>query len=126
MKPTQLKALQAKSRKLVVRVVRYIDEDNSFIVVVGSNSVSVLNRIVTVRFNRNGTIHARCTCAWAEHGGVACSHVIAALSKLAARKHRALRFWSSPEEAQRQKHTVFRLAGIQGNENIWITSRNVA
>jgi hypothetical protein len=126
MKPTQLKGLQAKSKKLVVRVVRYIEEDNSFVVVVGSSSVSVLNRIVTVRFSDDGAIHARCTCAWAEHGGVACSHVIAALSKLAAKKKRILRFWATPEEANRQKHTVFKLAGDHSNESIWITSRNIA
>src|SRR5215217_7945913 len=99
MKPRQLKLLQNKSKKLDVRVIRP-DENGVFVVVVGSRSNAVLNRIVTVKFNEDDTIVARCTCMWAQHGGMACSHVIAALSKLAERKQRMLRFWATPEEAK--------------------------
>jgi uncharacterized Zn finger protein len=126
MKPTQLKALQSKSKRLLVRVIRLTEEGDTFFVVVGSRSAATLNRVVTVQFKPDDTIIARCTCPWAEHGGVACSHVIAALSKLAARKRRALRFWATPEEAQRQKHSVFQLVGPRPDENIWITSRAAA
>jgi uncharacterized Zn finger protein len=125
MKPRQLKLLQTKSKQLDVRVIRP-DDNGLFVVVVGSRSNTVLNRIVTIKFNDDDTIVARCTCAWAQHGGMACSHVIAALSKLAARKQRALRFWSTPEEARRQKHSTFELLGGRRDDHIWITSRGAA
>src|SRR5260221_1376089 len=126
MKPKKLKALQAKSRRLLVRVVRLVEEGDTYLVVVGSRSAATLNRVVTVQFKPDGTILARCTCPWAEHGGVGCCHVIAALSRLAARKQRVLRFWATAEEAQRQKHSVFELLGPRPEEKIWITSRTAA
>jgi uncharacterized Zn finger protein len=93
--------------------------------VVNSGTNPYLSRVVTIKFGRDGTISARCTCQWAQHGGMGCTHVIAALSKLAARKKRALSFWLTPEEAQRQKQHLLRLSDGR-TENIWITSRQPA
>jgi SWIM zinc finger len=121
MKPKQIKSLQAKSKKLVARVLKSGNLHECFVVLVGSNSTSTLNFIVTVQFNTDGGVAARCTCQWAEHGGIACSHVIAALSKLASSKKRALSFWLTSEEARRQKQALFHLS--QDREYIWITSR---
>ncbi|MEP7289930.1 MAG: SWIM zinc finger family protein [Chloroflexota bacterium] len=126
MKPRQLKALQAKSKRLTAHAIQADRRENAFIVIVGSGTSSTFNHIVTVKFNKDGTIAARCTCPWAEHGGIACSHVIAALSKLAALKHRALSFWLTPEEAARQKRSVFQLTSGTAKEEVWITSREAA
>ena len=123
MRPRQLKVLQAKSKALQAQVIKPAHTTEAFVIVVGSGSMGVLNRIVTVRFLRDGTINARCTCQWAEHGGIACSHVIAALNKLAERKHRRLSYWLTPEEAYRQKKALFQLSGEHSSDAIWITSR---
>jgi hypothetical protein len=125
MKPTQIKMIQARSKRLAVRIINPQYAGDPFVMIVGSRSNSTLNHIVTVKFERGGGINARCTCPWAEHGGMACSHVIAALSRLAARKHRALSFWLTPEDARRQKQMLFRLSSGPG-ENVWITSRRPA
>ncbi len=121
MKPKQIKSLQAKSKKLVARVLQHGNLHEPYTVIVGSSSTSALNFVVTVQFRPNGSVAARCTCQWAAHGGIACSHVIAALSKLASSKHRALSFWLTPEDARRQKQALFRLT--KDRENVWITSR---
>jgi hypothetical protein len=121
MKPREIKAIQAKSQKLEARVLKRADNREPYTIIVGSSSTDTFNFIVTVKFVDNGSIHARCTCAWAEHGGIACCHVIAALSKLAALKHRTLSFWLTPEDARRQKQSLFTLRG--GKDHIWITSR---
>lgn len=120
-KPTQIKALQAKSKSLTAYVLKQQHPSDTHVVLVASSSNPALSFVVMIKFQKNGTIHARCTCEWARHGGVACSHVIAALSKLALTKKRVLSFWLTPEEAQRQKQSLFRLNA--GSENIWITSR---
>ncbi len=128
MKPKQIKALQNRSKNLVVRVIDPVKPGEPYIVIVGSGTSASFNRIVTIHFDPDGHIHARCTCKWAEHGGVGCSHVLAALNALAARKHRALSFWLTPEEAQRQKQRVFRLTDGRREdhgENLWITSRQL-
>jgi uncharacterized Zn finger protein len=111
---------------MFVRIIRPEQPGDAYVAVVGSNSSSALNRVVTIKFNRNGTIQARCTCRWAEFGGIACCHVIAALSRLAERKSRKLSFWLTPEEAHRQKQSLFRLTSGQRNDNVWITSRRAA
>jgi hypothetical protein len=85
------------------------------------------NHIVTVRFNPDGTIQARCTCPWALNRGVACSHIMAALEYLAGQKGRTLSFWATHEQALRQKHRVFYLTGpAERAEGVWITSRRAA
>ncbi len=121
MKPTEIKAIQAKSHKLEARVLKRANPNEPHIVIVGSSSTDTFNFVVSVKFHKNGNVQARCTCAWAEHGGIACCHVIAALSKLAALKNRTLSFWLTPEEARRQKQSVFTLRS--GKDHIWITSR---
>ena len=121
MKPKQIKSLQAKSKKLVARVIKQGNPHEPFAVIVGSSSTATLNFVVTVQFMPNGSVSARCTCEWAEHGGIACSHVIAALSKLASMKKRHLSFWLNAEDARRQKQALFCLR--RDREAIWITSR---
>jgi hypothetical protein len=120
-KPTQIKALQAKSKRLTAYLLKQQHPGDAHVVLVASSSNPALSFVVMIKFEENGTVHARCTCEWARHGGVACSHVICALSKLASVKKRSLSFWLTPEEAQRQKQSLFRLNA--GKEDIWITSR---
>jgi hypothetical protein len=114
--PKNIKSLQAQSRQLQARLV----DKNTLVVESVSNPQA--SHIVTVQFAPDGEIHARCTCPWALHNGIACSHVMAALDHLAALKARKLSFWSSHDEARRQKHRTFSLKGSK-NEAIWITSR---
>lgn len=124
MRPKKIKNLQTRSKKLMVRVIDPVEAHDPFIVIVGSSSNSNFNRIVTIKFEPDGRISARCTCKWAEHGGVGCSHVLAALNRLATRKKRILSFWLTVEEAQRQKQRVFQLSANGGQEKLWITSRH--
>ncbi|HRE49731.1 MAG TPA: SWIM zinc finger domain-containing protein [Aggregatilineales bacterium] len=121
MRPVNIKDLQDKSRDLGVRLFDPARPNDPYTAIVESRTSSTFNHVVTLRFNRKGDIHARCTCTWARYGGVACAHVLAALSKLAERKERTLSFWLSAEEAQRQKQRVLRLLSEEGA--IYITSR---
>ncbi len=126
MRPKRIKYLQSKSRNLPTTVIHPVEKGDPYVVVVGSNTNRYLNRIVTVKFEPDGTINARCTCQWARFGGTGCVHVIAALQKLASRKRRTLSFWLSPEEARRQKQHLNKLSGVARDEDIWITSRRPA
>lgn len=120
MKPKAIKDLQARSRKLRARV---IAPDT---LVVESYSNPQLNHVVTVEMDNEGTLHARCTCPWAQNGGFACSHVLAALRHLAETKDRRISFWLNREDAERQKQRVLRLApNGSGDEDdsVWITTR---
>lgn len=120
MKPKHIKILQEKARDMNATPL------NKTTVVVESASNPAANHIVTVEYDSDGTIHARCTCPWAINGGVACSHVIAALEALAARRGRRLSFWTDISEAQRQKKRIFYLRGTKlraEEEGVWITSR---
>jgi uncharacterized Zn finger protein len=123
MKPKRLKFLKEKGKRLSVRVIRPEHENMPYTAIVGSNSNAVFNHVVTVKFEPDGTIKARCTCPWAEHGGIACSHVMATLTTLAESKQRVLSFWPTHEDAARQKRTVFNLVSNLSSERIWITSR---
>jgi len=115
--PTNIKSLQHESRRLRVREV----DRNTFVVQSTTNPSA--NHIVTVCFGPHGeTVHARCTCAWAMHNGIACTHVMAALEHLAAYKDRTLSFWQTEADARRQKQRVFQLTN--GRDGVWITSRN--
>lgn len=121
MKPKNIKRLQRESRKLLARRV------DRHTVAVASASNPVANHIVTVHFHRDGTIHARCTCPWAQNRGIACSHVMAALEYLAERKRRTLSFWDNEHDARRQKQRVFHLYGGKNPaDGVWITSRGAA
>jgi hypothetical protein len=53
---------------------------------------------------------------------VGCTHVLAALEALAARRGRVLSFWENREAARRQKRRTFYLPG-RDDDGIWITSR---
>ena len=123
-RPVNIKDLQARSKDMGVRLFDPAWPGDPYTAIVESSSNPALNQIVTIRFGRNGRIKARCTCTWAQYGGVACAHVLAALSKLAGRKRRALSFWLTPEEAQRQKQKVLRLSSADGD--VYITSRSPA
>ncbi len=122
MRPRHLKYFQSRSKDLTARVIDPDEKGEPYVVIVTSASNRSLNRIVTVVFGRDGTVKARCTCPWACYGGIACSHVMAALRKLAARKHRRLSFWLTGEAARRQKHHLVWLRGRK-DETVWITSR---
>lgn len=58
----------------------------------------------------------RCTCPWAQHGGINCKHVLAALQARYAAQGR-LSFWGSPGAARRQHRRL--LTGDQ----LYITLR---
>ncbi len=125
MKPKNIKRLQVRARQLETHII------DSHTVVVESTTTSTASHVVTLSYDSDGTIHTRCTCPWAMNGGIACSHVIAALDALAARRGRALSFWTNRDEARRQKRRVFYLAGSRRNDNnnnsgVWITSRSAA
>ena len=119
--PKNIKNLQDASRDLMAR---YVDK-NTYVVESRTNPAA--NHIVTVTFDDEGrTVKARCTCAWANFNGIACSHVLAALEYMASQKERTLSFWNDENEARRQKHKLFKLIGKADNKdqsNIWITSR---
>ncbi len=117
MKPTEIKKLQQRSRNLRVRRVA----PNTLIVTSKSNPYA--QHIVTVESDRGGTIHARCTCPWAQNGGYGCSHVMAALVYLADKQERAISFWADLNEAKKQRHRILRLAGVGPDGDIYITSR---
>ena len=117
MKPREIKKLQARSRRMTVRLVA----PNTFVVTSRSNPYA--HHIVTIENQPGGVINARCTCPWAQNGGLGCSHVMAALNYLAARKNRVISFWESEAEARRQKNRILRLAGFQRGDELYITSR---
>ena len=79
-----------------------VGESDGYVDVVVGLSAPGQN-VVTVNYEADGTIHARCTWPWALNGGVACTHVMAALEHLAEMRGRKLSFWSDREAAQRQQ-----------------------
>lgn len=116
--PANLKKLQDRSRDLRVRRV----DQGTYVVESRSNPLA--NHIVTVRFGEDGkSVQARCTCPWAIHHGVACTHVLATLEHMAAMKQRTLSFWQTEADARRQKHRRFQLTNGRGEPAVWITSR---
>jgi uncharacterized Zn finger protein len=115
-KPVHLKRLQARSKRLTVRRVA---RDTY---VCASKSRPSLQHVVTVGWQQNESIHARCTCPWSVYGGFGCVHVMAVLRTIAERQNKRISFWSTHEEAERQRHRVLRLTG-DGWEEIFITSR---
>jgi hypothetical protein len=116
MKPHDIKKLQKRSRTMQVRRV------SPSTLVVFSRSNPQLLHTVTVQWDREqGGIRARCTCPWAQHGGAACSHVLAALNLIASEQKRAISFWLNAEDARRQRHRVLTLKA--GDGDVYITSR---
>ena len=119
MKPKHIKTLQHTSRELTCRML------DKHTILVKSASKPNSQHVVTVRFDEDNHVHARCTCEWARHRGVGCSHVMAALEYMASLKQRTLSFWINEDDARRQKHRRFFLVSGEGREKhgIWITSR---
>ncbi len=118
MKPKNIKRIQSRSRDLKARVI------NAHLVIVGSTTTATANHVVTVDYESDGKIHARCTCEWAIRGGIGCSHTLAALEALAAKRGRILSFWANRDQARRQKRRLFQLVGQRDpDDGIWITSR---
>lgn len=116
--PANIKNLQHKSRDLQARRV-----DNGTYVVESTTNPTA-HHVVTVNFSsEKREIQARCTCAWAEHNGIACSHVLATLEYMAALNARTLSFWTDEDAARRQKHRLFHLVGNR-KDSVWITSRS--
>ncbi len=121
MKPKNLKKLYAQSKDLQASVL------NAHTVAVTSLTNPAANHIVTVAYAKDGTIHARCTCPWAIYGGVACTHVLAALEALAQKRGKRLSFWRSREDAQRQKRRLFCIKDHETQaDGVWVTSRRSA
>ena len=120
MKPKHIKKLQAQSKKLTAKRV----STNLFRVESASHPDEV--QTVQLRVDEGGAIVADCSCEWAQHHGVACSHVLAALEFLAERKGRTLSFWLNPEDAERQNRRTLFLAADPKNaeDGVWITSRS--
>ncbi len=116
--PKYIKKLQSESRTLRARRV------DAQTVIVESETHPESYYEVTVKFNDAGVVYATCTCEWAKHNGVGCSHVLAALEYLAGLKARTLSFWLDENDARRQKHRTFTLIGDNQHNRIWITSRN--
>ncbi len=117
MKPTKIKKLQARSKNLRARIVA----PNTLVVTSRSNPYA--HHIVTLETEPDGSIHARCTCPWAQNGGYGCSHVMAALNHVAAKQQRVLSFWLDIDEAKRQRHRILRLAGANRDGAIYMTTR---
>lgn len=119
MKPKHIKVLQSQSRELNCQML-----DKHTILVESATNPNA-QHVVTVNFDEENYVHARCTCEWARHRGVGCTHVLAALEYLANFKKRTLSFWVSEDEARRQKHRRFYLVSGSGKRTngIWITSR---
>lgn len=118
MKPKHIKQLHDRARSLRAHIL------NSHTVVVDSSATSTASHVVTISYDADGLIQARCTCPWALNGGIACSHVIAALDALAGRRKRVLSFWGNYDQARRQKHRMFYLASRPTDrDGVWITSR---
>ena len=101
MKPTEIKKLQRRSHNLMVRRIT----PNTLVVTSRSNLNA--HHIVTIETEKGGTIHARCTCPWAQNGGYGCSHVMAALAYLAEKQRRAISFWADLEEAKTPTASYF-------------------
>jgi uncharacterized Zn finger protein len=105
----RLKALQRASRGL--DVIPLTTDDERYHVSSGTTP----GRYYEVRINP-ATLEGTCTCAWAEHGGVNCKHVLAVLRARYAAEGQ-LSFWRQRQDARRQHRTV-----IEG-ENIYATVR---
>ncbi|GAB4201938.1 MAG: hypothetical protein OHK0022_24510 [Roseiflexaceae bacterium] len=100
----RVKQIQGASRSL--HVIPLEPEHGEYLVESASRPGQVYH--VTLDQERLG---GRCTCPWAEHGGINCKHVLAAL-----REHHAssgtLSFWPSPTAARRQHRRTLEGDGL--------------
>jgi hypothetical protein len=119
MKPKDIKKLQRQARLLEVR---QLSQD---LLLVASKSSPHAHHIVTIHRDQDGNLRARCSCPWAQNGGYGCSHVMAAVAHLAETQQRAVSFWPTKDEAERQRNRILHLAGDLREEDngLWITTR---
>jgi uncharacterized Zn finger protein len=94
----QVKQLQQASRRL--RVVA-IDRDAGLYHVSSAQNHQMFYEVQLDTRNLRGS----CSCAWAQHGGINCKHVLAALQSAYADMGQ-LSFWSNEEEAERQHRQI--------------------
>jgi len=93
-----IKALQAASRRLLV-----IPRDPArrrYLVESAGDS----GRYYEVALQPDG-LSGHCTCLWAQHGGINCKHVLAAL-RAEYQPHGTLSFWPTRDDARRQHRRV--------------------
>lgn len=119
MKPREIKKLQRLARNLTVKQL------SPTVLLVHSKSSPHGHHIVTVERQADNTLRARCSCPWAQHGGYGCSHVMAALAYLAEARQRSVSFWSTKDDAERQRNRILHLAGDLRDDDsgLWITTR---
>jgi uncharacterized Zn finger protein len=94
----RLKALQRASREL--DVIPLTSDEERYHVASGSTP----GRYYEVTIDP-ATLQGSCTCAWAEHGGVNCKHVLAVLRARYASEGQ-ISFWRHPQDAARQHRHV--------------------
>ena len=94
----RIKALQRASRELDV-IPLTSDEERYHV-----TSASTPGRYYEVRIDP-ATLQGSCTCAWAEHGGVNCKHVLAVLRARYAHEGE-ISFWRRLQDAARQHRHI--------------------
>lgn len=94
----QVKQIQQASRRL--RVVP-INAEKGLYHVSSSQNSQMFYEVQLDQHNLRGS----CSCAWAQHGGINCKHVLAALQSAYADMGQ-LSFWANEEEAERQHRRI--------------------
>jgi len=94
----QVKQLQAASRQL--QVIPRDPAHGRYLVASAHDS----DRYYQVAVDRD-EMSGHCTCPWAQHGGINCKHVLAALSAAYA-PWGAISFWPTADAAHRQHRRV--------------------
>jgi hypothetical protein len=93
-----IKKLQAASQRLLV--IPRDPERGRYLV----ESAGDPQRFYEVALQRDG-LSGHCTCAWAQHGGINCKHVLAALSACYEGSG-SLSFWPTRDDARRQHRRI--------------------
>lgn len=99
----QIKALQRASQEL--EVTPYDPEQGIYIVESASRPGQAYEVVLA-----ETKLQGDCTCPWAQHGGINCKHVLAALRARYAPQG-SLSFWRTRSDARRQHRHI--LAGNQ-------------
>lgn len=100
----RLKALQRASRSL--DVIPLTSADERYHVASGTTP----GRYYEVTIDP-ATLEARCSCPWAEYGGVNCKHVLAVLRARYASEG-SLSFWQRRQDARRQHRKLIEADGL--------------
>ena len=128
-KPKQLKKLQWHSKDLQAAYVKHYNMSGGkqYEVAVRSAKNPTESHITRVFFTPNGDIETGCDCEWAAHGGICCSHGMAAIRKLAELKGKDVSFWDSQAEAEKQHRKAFKVTAYRTEGEpevaVWITLR---